>query len=65
MSLAPSHDQAFPAVSAAPAAQSEFRSALAERAVAIGFPATVSAAMMGWLYLLAVAMWNGANWLLS
>ena len=45
------------------AAQSEFRPALAERVVAIGFLATVSAAMMGWLYLLAVAMWNGASWL--
>jgi hypothetical protein len=38
---------------------------LVERAVAIGFLLAVSTAMAGWLYMLAVALWNGASWLMS
>lgn len=60
MSLAPSHDQAMTATS-----QAGSRSLLVERTVAFVFLATVSVAMIGWLYMLAVALWNGASWLLS
>ena len=63
MSLAPSHDQSLPALSSS--AEVEARSALAEKAVAIGFLSTVSVAMIGWLYVLAVAAWNGVIWLFS
>jgi hypothetical protein len=63
MPLSPSHNQLVPAMS--DATQAESRSASAERAIAIAFAAAVSAAMIGWLYMLAVALWDGANWLMS
>jgi hypothetical protein len=48
------------------AAQSETKAAtLGERPVAIGLALAVSAAMIGWLYMLALAVWDGAAWLLS
>jgi hypothetical protein len=60
MSLAPSRDQAMTATT-----QSESPSVLVERTVAIAFLATALVAMMGWLYMLVVALWSGASWLLS
>lgn len=63
MSLSTSQEQAATAINNA--APSGVRAALVERAVAIGFLLAVSAAMAGWLYMLAVALWNGASWLMS
>ncbi len=39
-------------------------STLVENAVAFGFLTTVGIAMTGWLYVLAIAVWDGAIWLL-
>lgn len=39
------------------------RSALVEQVVAIGFLATVSVAMVGWLYVLAIATAHSISWL--
>jgi hypothetical protein len=63
MSLAPSHDQAATAINSA--AEAGARASLVERAIALGFALAVSVAMIGWLYLLALAVWNGASWLMS
>jgi hypothetical protein len=63
MSLSTSHDQAATAIS--DATQSELKTVLTERAIAIGFVIIVSTAMAGWLYMLAVAVWDGASWLMS
>ena len=63
MSPSPSNDQVAPIITGD--VQTQSRSELVDLAVAIGFAATVSAAMTGWLYLLAVAIWDGANWLMS
>jgi hypothetical protein len=63
MSLSPSHDEI--AVAMTDSGQTQSRSGLLELVVAVVFAATVSVAMIGWLYLLAVALWNGACWLLS
>jgi hypothetical protein len=63
MSLSPSHDKAATAL--AEEDRSESRSKLTELAIAIAFAAAVSAAMMGWLYVLALCLWDGASWLLS
>ena len=63
MSLAPSHDHAMPAITGAD--QVAPRSMLAESAIAIAFLSMVLVAMMGWLYLLGLALWSGARWLLS
>lgn len=61
MSLAPTEDQTVPAIPKA--ADIEWRPAFAEQAVAIGFLAAVSIAMIGWLYLLAVAAFDSVSWL--
>lgn len=61
MSLLSSSDQA---VNATASPETRSSSALVENAVAVGYLATVGVATMGWLYVLAVVAWNGANWLL-
>jgi len=61
MSLSPSHDQAAIVVNSE--TQSETRSTLGERAVAIGFGTAASTVMAGWLYVLALALWDGIIWL--
>jgi hypothetical protein len=61
MSLSSSHDQAATAVNSV--THSETHSPLVERAVAIGFGAAASTAMVGWLYVLASALWDGIIWL--
>jgi hypothetical protein len=63
MSRAPSHDQ--PATAVSTATESETRSARVERAIAFGYALAVSTAMIGWLYMLALAFWDGARWLMS
>ena len=62
MPLSSSHDQTN-AIN--DTAQSQGGSALAERMIAIGFALAVSIAMIGWLYMLALAVWDGASWLMS
>lgn len=62
MSLLSSSDHAVDAT-ASPETRSS--SALVENAVAVGYLATVGVATMGWLYVLAVVVWDGASWLLS
>jgi hypothetical protein len=62
MSLTTSHEQAATVINSA---VSDSRTVLIERAVAVGFLLAVAGAMAGWLYLLAVAAWNGASWLMS
>jgi len=62
MPLSSSHDQT---TAINDAAQSQGGSALAERMIAIGFALAVSIAMIGWLYMLALAVWDGASWLMS
>lgn len=61
MSLLTSHDQAATTINEAAPAQS----AAAERVIAVGFLLTVGAAMIGWICMLAIAVWDGANWLMS
>jgi hypothetical protein len=63
MSLSPSHDRDLPVMTHA--GQAKTRPVLSERAVALAFLAAVSAAMLGWLYLLAVALRDGVGWLVS
>ena len=63
MSLSPSRDEM--AVVMTDSGQAQSRPGLRELVVAVVFAATVSVAMIGWLYLLAMALWNGASWLLS
>jgi hypothetical protein len=63
MSLSPSHDQLAPAVT--DTAETKHRSGLVELAVAIGFTSAVSFAMIVWLYMLALALWDGLRWLIS
>jgi len=63
MSVTTAHDQA--AIAVDDVTPSETGPLLLERAVAIGFLLVTSAAMIGWLYLLALVMWAGASWLLS
>jgi hypothetical protein len=63
MSLTTAHDQAAPAIN--DVTPSETRSVLLERAVAVGFLLAASTVMIAWLYLLALALWDGACWLLS
>lgn len=58
MSFGPSHDQSRPDV-----VEVQARSALVEQVVAIGFLATVSVAMVGWLYVLAIATAHSISWL--
>jgi hypothetical protein len=62
MSLSPSHDQLAPAVT--DTAHSEPRSGLAELAIAIGFAGAIAVAMIVWLYMLAMALWEGLRWLI-
>ena len=63
MSLSSARDQVATAINDAPV--SEAKSALLERAVAIGYLLVASTAMMAWLYALALMLWDGAIWLLS
>jgi hypothetical protein len=60
--LSPPHDQTT-AIDAD--SQSKPASMLAERATAIGFAFAVCVAMIGWLYVLALVLWNAASWLMS
>jgi len=63
MSLTTAHDQAATAINED--TPSETRSVILERAVAIGFLLTAAIAMIAWLYVLALGVWDGAIWLLS
>jgi hypothetical protein len=63
MSVSTPHDHAATAINGV--TQSETKTTLGERAVAIGFALAVSAAMIGWLYMLARGLWDGASWLMS
>jgi hypothetical protein len=63
MSLTTAPDQAATAINED--TPSETRSVVLERAVAIGFLLAASIVMIHWLYLLALALWDGACWLLS
>ena len=46
-------------------AQAKTWPVLSEGFVALAFAAAVSVEMIGWLYLLAVALWDGVGWLAS
>jgi hypothetical protein len=63
MSLASAQDQATSAIN--DVTPSEAGSALLEHAIGVGFLLVALVAMTGWLYLLGVALWDGASWLLS
>jgi hypothetical protein len=63
MSLMTAQDQAETAVDDVSA--SETRSAPAKRVVAISYLLTAATAMIVWLYVLALGVWDGANWLLK
>ena len=63
MSFTTAHDEAATAVN--DVKPSETGSVLLERAVAMGYLLTAAGAMMAWLSLLALGVWDGAIWLLS
>jgi hypothetical protein len=63
MSLTTAQDQASTAVEDVSA--SETKSPPSKRVVAIGYLLTAATAMIAWLYVLAVGVWGGANWLLK
>ena len=63
MSRSSAHDQAATAKNEV--TPSVTRSVILERAVAIGFLLTAAIAMIAWLHVLALGVWDGAIWLLS
>jgi hypothetical protein len=63
MSLSSARDQAATALNHA--TPSETGPAFPERAVANGYLLVASTAMIAWLYVLALALWEGTSWLLS
>ena len=63
MSISTIHDRDVSAVSGVD--QLKTRSVLGDWVVMFIFAAGTSAAMIGWLYLLGLALWNGTSWLMS
>jgi hypothetical protein len=63
MSLSPSHQQVASSETDAP--ETESGSSFVELAIAIGFAGGVSMAMVVWLLMLALALWEGVRWLIS
>jgi hypothetical protein len=63
MSISTAHDRDASAVPGVD--QLKSRSVLGDWVVVFIFAAGTSVAMIGWLYLLGLALWNGASWLMS
>jgi hypothetical protein len=63
MSLSPSHQQVASSVTDAP--ETESGSSFVELAIAIGFAGAVSVAMLVWLFMLSLTLWDGMRWLIS
>jgi hypothetical protein len=63
MALSPSRQPVTSSVTDAP--ETESGSSFVELAIAIGFAGGVSVAMVVWLLMLVLSLWDGVRWLIS